>query len=114
MYISQADSCSKPDAPSATDADPTCEHCGRAIEDMEELLFVRAADLVAQWEAEDAKRKAAAPVKKQPYRTPQATIDAFWYVVRNHDAGYLAKWLANHPKDIDTLTRLLEAKNGLV
>jgi hypothetical protein len=61
------------------------------------------------------------PASKQPepdpvawrsrtYETPQATIDAFWYVTRTYDADYAAKWLANHPKDIATLTKLWKAK----
>src|SRR5438477_11434483 len=47
-----------------------------------------------------------------PYRTPQSVIDAFLYVARNHDAEYLARWLEDHPRDIATLNKLWEAKNG--
>ena len=46
------------------------------------------------------------------YRTPQSVIDAFLYVARNHDAEYLARWLKDHPRDIATLNKLWEAKNG--
>jgi hypothetical protein len=46
------------------------------------------------------------------YRTPQSVVDAFLYVARNHDPEYLARWLADHPRDIATLNKLWEAKNG--
>ena len=46
------------------------------------------------------------------YRTAQSTIDAFWYVVRNHDDAYLAKWLERHPADEAFLMQLWEVKNG--
>jgi len=47
-----------------------------------------------------------------PYRTPQSVIDAFLYVARNHDSEYLARWLADHPRDIANLNKVWEAKNG--
>jgi hypothetical protein len=50
------------------------------------------------------------PAKKLPYRPPQATVDAFWYVVRTQSADYLAKWLAGHPADAAHLHRLWESK----
>jgi hypothetical protein len=40
-------------------------------------------------------------------------IDAFLYVARNHDADYIAKWLTAHPRDVETLTKLWKAKNGV-
>ena len=46
----------------------------------------------------------------KPYRTPQATIDAFWYVVRLADPERLAAWLDDHPKDEFFLLNLLEGK----
>lgn len=46
----------------------------------------------------------------QPYRTPQSTIDAFWYVTRLDDPDYLARWLAQHPRDVARLQKLWEAK----
>jgi hypothetical protein len=49
------------------------------------------------------------PVKPS-YRTPQATVDAFWYVVRNHDEAYLTRWLTEHAKDTRYLQKLWEAK----
>ena len=39
------------------------------------------------------------PSRPQPRRTPQATIDAFWYVVRLDDPDRLARWLADHKAD---------------
>jgi hypothetical protein len=46
----------------------------------------------------------------KPYRTPQATVDAFWYVVGLDDLERLAKWLDDHPRDKPTLLKLLESK----
>lgn len=40
---------------------------------------------------------------RQAYRTPQSTIDAFWYVVRLDDADYLARWLSDHLLDASQL-----------
>ena len=105
---------------SAVDA-PTCEQCGCIIEDLEEIIFVRAADLVAQWELADPRdawrhtgekrpRPEVGIPTSQPYRTPQATIDAFWYVVRLNDPQRLAAWLDYHPHDAAFLLKLLEAK----
>ena len=45
-----------------------------------------------------------------PYRTPQSTIDAFWYVVRLADPQRFAAWLDDHPKDEFFLLNLLESK----
>jgi hypothetical protein len=44
------------------------------------------------------------------YRTPQATVDAFWHVVRLADPGRLAAWLDDHPKDEVFLLNFLEKK----
>jgi hypothetical protein len=85
----------------ATPDAPTCEQCGCVIEDLEALIYLRAADLIAQWELADPRdawrhtgeqppRVVDAPPAAQPYRTPQSTIDAFMFVARNHDAAYLA------------------------
>jgi hypothetical protein len=106
-------------------APSTCERCGCVIEDWEELIHLRAADLVTQWELADArdawqhtgaKRRRPTPAptpRSQAYATPQSVIDAFLHVARNHDADYVAKWLAKHPEDIATLTKHWEAKVGL-
>jgi hypothetical protein len=58
------------------------------------------------FEMEESKSEPA----KQPHRTPQGTIDAFWYVVRLNDEAYLARWLAEHSQDSCYLKSLLEAK----
>jgi hypothetical protein len=110
-------------APLATEH---CEICGCLVEDLEEVIFLCAADMVAQWQRDDPRdawrHSGDLPPKTEPqprwparkaYKTPEATIDAFWYVARNHDAEYLARWLDNHPDDIATLTKLWEAKHGL-
>ena len=48
--------------------------------------------------------------KRSVYRTPQATVDAFFFVVRNHDIDYLAHWLMEHPLDALQLKKLWEAQ----
>jgi hypothetical protein len=53
-----------------------------------------------------------APVR--PYRTPQATIDAFFFVTRLDDPDYLARWLDQHPADEKYLCKLWKAKNAKV
>src|SRR5437016_9814027 len=99
-----------------------CELCGCAIEDFEELIYLRAADLIAQWERADPRdnwkytgehppRGLPAP-PAPPYRTPQATIDGFWYVAGLGDADYLTRWLAQHPLDVTALQKLWEAKHA--
>ncbi|WLB58473.1 hypothetical protein [Bradyrhizobium japonicum] len=50
------------------------------------------------------------PEQPRPYRTAQATADAFWWVVRQGDADHLDRWLANHPRDAAHLHKLWEAK----
>jgi hypothetical protein len=50
--------------------------------------------------------------RKQPYRTPQSTIDAFWYVAGLDDSNYLTAWLAQHPRDVEILQKLWEAKHA--
>jgi hypothetical protein len=106
---------------SAVDA-PTCEQCGCIIEDLEEIIFVRAADLVARWELADPRdawrhtgeqppRSDVEPIPQaKPYRTPQATIDAFWYVVGLCDPARLTAWLDRHPQDKPFLLKLLEGQ----
>jgi hypothetical protein len=48
--------------------------------------------------------------RARAYRTPQSTIDAFWYVVRLDDPDYLARWLADHPRDSSHLLKIWKAK----
>jgi hypothetical protein len=95
--------------------DELCELCGCAIEDFEAVIYLRAADLVAQWERDDPrdnwKHTGEHPPRRQPpapspaYRTPQATVDAFKFVARQGDADTLAKWLADHPLDAPALLK---------
>jgi hypothetical protein len=44
------------------------------------------------------------------YHTPQSTIDAFWWVARNEDTEYLARWLRQHPRDAANLHDLWKTK----
>jgi hypothetical protein len=88
-----------------------------------------AANLVVQWEMQDPRdawrhtgetpppvafRNAdfaggPAPIRQQS-RTPQATIDAFFYVARTQDAEGIADWLAAHPRDAQHLHKLWKQK----
>jgi hypothetical protein len=81
-----------------------------------------AANLIVQWERADLRDRwrhtGEAPpheIKPKPaglaYRTPQATIDAFFYVVARNDAAYLKRWLEQHPRDAETLCKLWEGRN---
>jgi hypothetical protein len=80
---------------------------------------VEVAAILARMDAMDVMdtmdRPAEIPLPNKPrrYSTPQATIDAFLFVARNHDADYVARWLENHPQDVATLTELWREKNGL-
>jgi hypothetical protein len=94
--------------------------------DLDDEPEPEAADFVRQWELADQRdrwkhtgeRPPPAEVRnsdtawpiKTPYRTPQATVDAFWYVVRLNDHRYLLWWLEQHPKDAAHLEKLLEEK----
>jgi hypothetical protein len=101
-----------------------CELCGCAIEDLEEQIYLRAADLIAQWERADPRDawrhtgehpprstgSDAVPVPQpQFYRTAVSTIEAFKFVVSLGDPERLEAWLLNHPQDATTLLKLLEA-----
>jgi hypothetical protein len=93
-------------------------------EEIERLIYLRACDLVQQWELADPRDRwrytgeqrtrtiEPAPTGAQPYRTPQATIDAFWYVASLDDPDYLKRWLAEHPRDVAALQKLWEAKHA--
>jgi hypothetical protein len=87
----------------------------------EREIMVLAADLVRQWEMADSRDRwrhtgEARPPRTierppaKPYRTPQSTIDAFWYVVRLDDPDYLARWLADHPRDAAFLLKIWKAR----
>lgn len=114
---------------SCLDEAETCEQCGCIFEDLEELIHLRAADLVTQWELadpRDAWRHTGDPAPPasvrnsnisgkpekaaRPYRTPESTVDAFWYVVSLCDPARLNAWLDVHPQDAPSLLKLLEGK----
>jgi hypothetical protein len=99
----------------------TNECCKCAVDAAEEVAFLRADDLVTQWELADPRdrwRHTGEPppppeeeiLVLRPYRTAQSTIDAFRYVVREGDPEYLEAWLGRHPKDAPYLRGLLGGK----
>jgi|SRR3954451_25113015 hypothetical protein len=90
-----------------------------AFEPAEEMPTDYAAQLVRQWELADPRDRwrwtGELPPKPEPvpewparerYRTPQATVDAFWFVVRLDNSDYLADWLMQHPLDAKYLHEL--------
>ena len=91
-------------------------------EEIERLIYLRACDLVAQWELADDRdrwRHTGEPPPRmvetlraqvRPYRTPQCTIDAFWYVVELSNPDKLTGWLDDHPQDAAFLLKLLGNK----
>jgi hypothetical protein len=117
-----------------------CEWCGLTIDQHRMVdtgegpeFFCReisssAADLVRQWELADPRDRwkwtgeaappaafrnsdiSGTPAKPRPYRTPQSTIDAFWYVVSLCNPEQLRAWLGDHPQDARFLLKLLERK----
>jgi hypothetical protein len=124
-----------PPTPSPIEIDPRpCRWCGLTIDchvmvdDGEGPEFFcqenepTAANLVVQWEMADLRdawrhtgelppkaSPAPAPIR-QHYRTPQATIDAFWFVVGECKPERFKTWLADHPRDRPYLLKLLESK----
>lgn len=48
--------------------------------------------------------------RRQPYRTPQSIVDAFWYVVREYEEADIKKWLDEHPRDRAYLLELATRK----
>jgi hypothetical protein len=95
--------------------------------DIEADEFGGADDLVRQWELADPRDRwkhtgeppppeIGIPVSttRPSYRTPQSTIDAFWYVVRLEDADHLKRWLAQHPRDVVTLQKLWDGKHARI
>jgi hypothetical protein len=48
----------------------------------------------------------------RPYRTPQSTIDAFWYLVRLNEPARLEAWLLDHPRDTAFLRQLWEDRKN--
>jgi hypothetical protein len=74
------------------------------------IRLVEVAAIMARMEAADVPCKPLPPTSLRPYRTPQATIDAFWYVVGLRDPERLKAWLRERPNDAPTLLKLLECK----
>jgi hypothetical protein len=121
------------------DLDP-CQLCGRTIDehfrvdtfDGQILLCDDGpGDRVRQWELADPRDRwrhtGEAPpseivrnsaigipmsIAARPYRTPQSTIDAFWFVARQDDPDRLKSWLLRHPSDAPALCKLWEGKNA--
>jgi hypothetical protein len=122
--------------PPPIEIDPRpCELCGRTIDQHEcfddgegpEFVCYPEGDLVQEWELADprdrwkhtgeppppdAVRNADIPSGLEPirqhYRTPQATVDAFRFLVAHGDLRRLKTWLADRPKDAPFLVVLLE------
>jgi hypothetical protein len=69
-----------------------------------------AAILAGMAVTDDAPPVAPADCEPPRYRTPQATIDAFKYLVALGDAERLARWLRDHSRDAPFLQKLLEAQ----
>jgi hypothetical protein len=93
--------------------------CNCAAEAAEEIIYLRADDLVFQWEMDDPRDRwkhagepqptpVAEPKRTATYETPQSTIDAFWHVVGMKDPDKLVAWLNDHPRDKEFLSKLLE------
>jgi hypothetical protein len=119
-------------ADDAIDPECPCEHCEYALREhsVPERLCPTgteadyAAQIVRQWELDDPrdrwKHTGELPPQAvempraaaQPYRTPQSTIDAFWFVAGLGDVDHLARWLAQHPRDVVVLQKLWEAKHA--
>jgi hypothetical protein len=113
-----------------------CELCGRFIDQHEcidqgegpEFYCYPDDDIVQRWELADTRDAwrhtgepppeprvrnsdiAEKPCARPNYRTPQATTDAFWFVVNLCDAARLKSWLHDHPRDSRHLLKLLESK----
>jgi hypothetical protein len=123
--------------PDPLEIDPRpCGLCGRTIDQHEridtpegpEFFCFPDDDIVTLWELADPRDSwrhtgeaappesirnsdiSAKPNPTPPYRTAQATVDAFWYVVGLCDRERLRVWLQNHPQDARHLLKLLESK----
>jgi hypothetical protein len=110
----------------------SCGLCGLTIDQHEMVdtgdgpeffcneLSSDAADIVQRWEEADPRDRWKHTGEPRPkaardrtasatrYRTPQATVDAFWYVVRLDNADYLARWLRSHQGDARALLQILD------
>jgi hypothetical protein len=75
------------------------------------IRLVEVAEIMARMEAmDDPSKRLPPPAEPRPYRTPQATIDAFWWVVGLGDPERFKAWLAARPDDAPFLLKLLEDK----
>jgi hypothetical protein len=78
---------------------------------VELIRQIEVAEIFARLEEMDnPSKRLPAPREPKPYRTPQSTVDAFWYVVRQDDTAKLEDWLAAHPRDAGYLVKRLEEK----
>jgi hypothetical protein len=94
------------------------------FEAFEREIMVRAGEMIRQWELLDVRDRwkqtgdAPPPIERPagrpvaPYRTPQATVDAFLYVAGLDAPEHLARWLDQHPTDEKFLCKLWKAKNA--
>lgn len=120
----------------APTADPgPCQLCGFTIDQHQgegqlcpEVLHADAFEILRRWEMADPRDAwrhtgeppppehvrnsdiSPRPNKPQHYRTPEATRNAFWFVVGQADPERLKAWLADHPRDARFLIKLLESK----
>lgn len=99
------------------DDDEVQRRIANAFAPTEMLEFDCDALLVLQWKLADPRDRWRRPGelsenrKTSPakYRPPQATIDAFKFMVSTGNAEELAAWLRRHPDDAPALVGLLEA-----
>jgi hypothetical protein len=78
---------------------------------VELIRQVEVAAIFARLEAMDDPSKRLPPTREpEPYRTPEATVNAFWFVASLRDPERLRAWLLARPKDAPTLLKLLESK----
>jgi hypothetical protein len=98
-----------------------CELCGLTIDrhemvdDGEGPVFFCTGEIddAAQPEIAEPRDRRPEPQRRpEPYWPAESTVQAFWYVARNHDADYLARWLADQPADAPYLLKIWERKNA--
>jgi hypothetical protein len=78
---------------------------------VEMVRQIEVAAIYARLEAmDDPSKRLSPPAEPRPYRTPQATVDAFWFVVGLQDPERFKAWLAARPDDAPFLLKLLEGK----
>jgi len=93
---------------------------GEAFAPIEDLPSDYASQLLMQWELADPRDRwrwtgelppaqQVVVIEKLHRCTPQATIDAFHYVLSLGDPERLAAWLRHHPDDAPALFKSVEA-----